>query len=70
MIDAASKNSRNRGEFLRAVVRGLNDMRKQGLLPSRLHGHFLHCANSCNWDDAKKREQRDNHRGQESHGRR
>ena len=69
MIADASKNARNRREFLWRVVRGLNDMRKSGLLPSRLHGHFLNCANRCNWEDGKKRENRGDRHDHESRGR-
>lgn len=55
MIDAASENARSRGEFLRAVARGLRQMKQDGLLPGRLLGHFQNCAARCNWDDARKR---------------
>ena len=68
LIDDASKNSRNRREFVWAVMLGLREMKKDGLLPGRLHGHFLNCANRCNWDDAKKREHRGGRRGGEARG--
>jgi len=54
MIDEASESARNRGEFLRAVVQGLRQMKQEGLLPGRYHGIFQNCAARCNWDDAKK----------------
>ncbi len=55
LITEASENARNRGEFVRAVAQGLRQMRRDGLLPSRFHRHFLSCADRSNWDDAKKR---------------
>ncbi len=59
MIDEASENSRNRFEFLRAVARGLQEMKRDGLLPGRFHRHFQNCALRCNWDDAKKYKRHD-----------
>jgi len=55
IIEDASANARNRGEFLRAVARGLQALGNEGLLPTQLHGYFQNCAARCNWDEARKR---------------
>jgi hypothetical protein len=55
MINEASEKARNRGEFIRAVAHGLRQMKRDGLLPARLHGHIQNCAARSDWDNAKKR---------------
>lgn len=44
MIQDASGNSDTRYEFLRSVIIGLREFRREGLLPRRLHRHFAICA--------------------------
>lgn len=51
VINDAAASARNRGEFLRAVVRGLNELHREGLLPRRLFGHLENSAARCRWDD-------------------
>ncbi|MBI1177209.1 hypothetical protein GC207_07190 [bacterium] len=69
VIDDAAANARNHGEFIRAVARGLQVLRTQGLLPSRWLGHFQECASRSNRDEARMsryhrhRVTRDGHRG-------
>ncbi|HAV62710.1 MAG TPA: hypothetical protein DCY13_10125 [Verrucomicrobiales bacterium] len=50
LLREAWDKSRNRGEFLRAVMRGLRELRRDGLLPHRFHGHFLNCAVRARWN--------------------
>ena len=70
MIDAASENARSRGEFLRAVARGLRQLKQDGLLPGRSLGHFQNCAARCNWNDARKRHRHHEHGERDSRHRR
>lgn len=44
VFQTAAGNARNHGEFVRAVVRGLQELRREGLLPVRFHGHLSNCA--------------------------
>jgi hypothetical protein len=55
VIDDAASNSQNRGEFLRLVVRGLQELQLEGLLPHRLFEHLEKCVVHCHWDDLEAR---------------
>lgn len=47
VIDDAAANARNHGEFVRVVARGLNQLRRQGLLPRRVLGPVENAAARC-----------------------
>jgi hypothetical protein len=71
IVDDASQNSKNHGEFLRAVTMGLRQLQKEGLLPTRLFGSCVNCAARCHWEDGRShRRHGDRNRGFESDHRR
>jgi len=62
MVQESADNARNHGEFLRSVIIGLREFRREGLLPRRFHGHFVNCAarsKKADASDSRRHSRRD-----------